>query len=224
MRRYRERLESGQPEERNERNEVRNRVRNVTRNEECNSRVGANSKPNTRATANAHSLLPSVGASAARAPTHTHVGEEADFQGEPEARASVESPDSSLADIDRVPRFEPPVVSTVSPQRIGSAMRILRECNLAHVSGANPNLIALLATDITDDELRWGGEDAFSHGKGFAYAVKAMLGQRQDAARALPPSTQPSKPAWVLEREESAREWTEPGLALLRKLNGSSQK
>lgn len=95
-----------------------------------------------------------------------------------------------------------------TPERRGAALKAMRACGITGVNGLHPDFLALLASGITDEELRWGAEDAVAKGKGFPYAVAALLGARQDAAAGTPspmPSARPLS-AW----EQRARELAGP--------------
>jgi hypothetical protein len=96
---------------------------------------------------------------------------------------------------------------TPEGRRRGEALKAMRACGLTGVNGLHPDFLALLATGITDEELRWGAEDAVAKGKGFPYAVRALLGARQDAAAASPTLVAaPRLSAW----EQRARELAGP--------------
>jgi hypothetical protein len=95
---------------------------------------------------------------------------------------------------------------TAEGRRRGEALKAMRACGLTGINGLHPEFLALLATGITDDELRWGAEDAVAKGKGFPYAVAALLRSRQDAVAGTPapiPSERPLS-AWEARARELA--------------------
>jgi hypothetical protein len=97
-------------------------------------------------------------------------------------------------------------LGTAAGRRRGEALKAMRACGLTGINGLHPEFLALLATGITDDELRWGAEDAVAKGKGFPYAVAALLRSRQDAVAGTPapiPSERPLS-AWEARARELA--------------------
>ena len=98
---------------------------------------------------------------------------------------------------------------TAEGRRRGAALAVMRSCGLTGINGLHPDFLALLATGITDDELRWGAEDAFARGKGFPYAVRALLGARQDAVGGTVASTVPG-PSRLSQAEARASAWAGP--------------
>jgi hypothetical protein len=92
---------------------------------------------------------------------------------------------SSLAHTVRVraPEAAEVVEGTPDGRRRGEALKAMRACGLTGINGLHPEFLALLAMGVSDDELRWGAEDAVSRGKGFPWAVAALLRSRQDAAK-----------------------------------------
>jgi len=72
--------------------------------------------------------------------------------------------------------------------RAGDACKRMKAAGLSEVNPGHPRLLALLAAGITDAELEAAAGDAVKRGKGFAYALAAVEGQRREAAamEALP--------------------------------------
>jgi hypothetical protein len=94
----------------------------------------------------------------------------------------------------------------------GQKLAVLRRTGLTGCNGGDPRFIALVAGGVTDDELLWAAQKAITQGKGFPYAVAALLGARQDVAAGVVAGTAP-KPAWATERDERLRELLGPAAA-----------
>lgn len=70
----------------------------------------------------------------------------------------------------------------LDPERVGAAVRVLRDSSLP-TNGGNPLLLELLAEGVTDEELRLVACEAAAKGKSFAWVVAAIRGRRNDALR-----------------------------------------
>lgn len=65
---------------------------------------------------------------------------------------------------------------------------------MADMNPSHPKLLALLAAGLTDDEIVAAGHEAYSKGKGFAYALAVAEGRRRDAETVKPlPTASPQR-------------------------------
>lgn len=88
----------------------------------------------------------------------------------------------------------------------GQACKAMRDAGLAEVNPSHPTLMAVMAQDMTVEELAQAAAEAVKRGKGFAWALERAIGQRRDAARV---NLAPATPATTLVAAIMARE-TQP--------------
>ena len=62
--------------------------------------------------------------------------------------------------------------------------RLLRKAGVPDASPGHPDLLALIAAGASDAEFTSAGRTAADKGKGFAYALGVLKGQRTEAAEA----------------------------------------
>lgn len=90
-------------------------------------------------------------------------------------------PTPSLCDPEKRVCDEPNPVRT--PSQAGAICRAMRQAGVQDVNPGNPDLLALIAAGATEAEFVAAAQTASRKGKGFAYAVAALIGQRQEAAK-----------------------------------------
>lgn len=64
----------------------------------------------------------------------------------------------------------------------GAMCRVMRSAGLQGTNAAHPKLLALIDSGTTEAEFAQAARLAVERGKGFAYALGALVGQRADAA------------------------------------------
>ena len=69
------------------------------------------------------------------------------------------------------------------PTQAGAICRAMREVGIADGNPGHPTLLALLEAGATEAEFVGAARTAVDRGKGFAYAIAAVQGQRADAAK-----------------------------------------
>lgn len=92
-------------------------------------------------------------------------------------------------------------VTGFEPTSAGVVCRAMRDVGIADVNPGHPTLLELLAAGAQVDEFVGAARTAVDRGKGFAYAIATVQGQREDAAKAakglhrgpLPPATERAK-------------------------------
>jgi hypothetical protein len=82
-------------------------------------------------------------------------------------------------DHEHEPQAEPPV----TPSAAGKACLVLKKSGLQDVNPGHPELLELLAGGCTEAELAGAAVVAVGKGKGFAYALGVLRGQRGEAAQ-----------------------------------------
>lgn len=70
-----------------------------------------------------------------------------------------------------------------SPTQAGLVCRAMRQAGITDGNPGHPDLLALLAAGATDAEFVGAAQAAAARGKGFAYAIGALKGQRTEAAK-----------------------------------------
>lgn len=74
------------------------------------------------------------------------------------------------------------VVGDHRPTRAGELCRLMKAEGIPNTNPGHPDLLALIAADVSDDEVRGVCAAALGKGNPFAYALAALTGQRQRAA------------------------------------------
>jgi hypothetical protein len=81
------------------------------------------------------------------------------------------------------------------PTPAGSICRVMRDAGIQDTNPGDPLLALLVAAGATADEFAGAAAIAFKAGKGFAYTLAKVKGQREDAAKAAASVGQGVKPA-----------------------------
>lgn len=150
-----------------------------------------------RASANARWSKPHDERNANASPPHMRTDSErnANASETHDERNALQSPDTRHQTPEETARAvsaretdEPEDPGKPPTTRAGDACKRMKAAGLSEVNPGHPRLLALLAAGITDAELEAAAGDAVKRGKGFAYALAAVEGQRREAAamEALP--------------------------------------
>jgi len=92
-----------------------------------------------------------------------------------------------------VPRHQTPDTNHQSPDKDtrsatatdgGRVCRLMRQAGIQDGNPGHPDLLALIEAGATDAEFEQASASALGKGKGFAYALGVLKGQRRDAAEA----------------------------------------
>jgi hypothetical protein len=74
------------------------------------------------------------------------------------------------------------IVGDAKPTRAGELCRLMKAEGIQATNPGHPDLLALIAAGVTDDEVRGAARGANGKGDPFAYALAALTKQRQRAA------------------------------------------
>ena len=74
------------------------------------------------------------------------------------------------------------IVGDAKPTRAGELCRLMKAEGIQATNPGHPDLLALIAAGVTDDEIRGAARGAAGKGDPFAYALAALTKQRQRAA------------------------------------------
>jgi hypothetical protein len=107
----------------------------------------------------------------------------------------------------------PPGNTATGHSRAGAVCAALRTAGIAAVNQSHPQLLALLAEGVTDAQFADAARITAERGKGFAYLLATVRGQREDAQRAATTGTAagtragPAKSFVQLDREAGMARW-----------------